>query len=430
MAHILELPKFTKKNELGHTREFLRRLGDPQEAFPVVHVAGSNGKGSVCAFLGSVLLECGLHVGLFTSPHLVDLRERFRIDGEPCGEREFLRAEARVRQAVEGMCRDGLPHPTFFEYVFAVGMVIFAEAGVECGILETGLGGRLDATNIVREPILTVITSISLEHTEILGDTIGQIAAEKAGIIKPHVPLVYDANDPVATEVIARVAEERGAPATGISRKEINILLNDGKGIDFSCDCGYDVSKVRIPFPAEYQAMNGALALASLPYLGERFPIPPEAAQRGFARTRWPGRMEEACPGVYLDGAHNPAGIRAFLESAGHLADGPSVLLFSMVREKDYGEAIRLLCQGGSWERVVLTKIPHNPRALEVGCLRECFAREMGQGCEVLVIEDAREAFSAALSGRKPGQKLFCTGSLYLIGELERMIGGEHDDQF
>ena len=430
VAYILELPKFTKKNESAHTREFLRRLGNPQERFPVIHVAGSNGKGSVCAFFDHVLRESGLHMGLFVSPHLTDIRERFQIDGRLCSRQQFLQAEKEVRQVVEEMCAEGLPHPTFFEYIFAMAMVIFAREGIDCGILETGLGGRLDATNVVRHPLLTVITSISLEHTEILGETIPEIAAEKAGIIKPLVPVVFDANEPLAKQVILQIAEEYGAPVKGISWKNINILLNSGKSIDFSLNCGYDVTEVRIPFPARYQVMNAALVLAGLVYLQEKFSIPREAVLRGLSEVHWPGRMEEIYPDVYLDGAHNVAGIRAFLNAVNGMTTEPSVLLFSMVREKNYEEAIRLLCREGSWEVIILTVIPDNPRAMDMECLQQCFAGEAESNVRILTIEDPREAFFAAMAGRKTGQKMFCAGSLYLIGELKRMIGGDQDDQF
>lgn len=178
------IPKFTKKHSLAHTQHFMELLGNPGNRCKVIHVAGSNGKGSVCCFLYHMLLSEGKTAGLFTSPHLIDVRERFQLNGALCGEDQFLSAYARVKKTAEELERKGLGYPTFFEFIFAMGMVIFEEAGVEYIVLETGLGGRLDATNSVAHPVLCIITSISLEHTEILGDTIAQIAGEKAGIIK------------------------------------------------------------------------------------------------------------------------------------------------------------------------------------------------------------------------------------------------------
>ncbi len=442
--YILNIPKFTKKNEPGHTREFLRRLSDPQERFPVIHVAGSNGKGSVCAFLNSVLMKSGVHVGLFTSPHLVDIRERFQLDGKPCSKEQFLAAERVVHETVERMQKDGLAHPTFFEYIFAIGMVLFSQEKVACAVLETGLGGRLDATNVVRHPLLTIITSISLEHTEILGDTIAAIAGEKAGIIKPGVPVIFDGSEPEASAVIASVAASRHAPMEEILPDNIKILLNDGKNIDFSLESGYDVSKVRIPFPAEYQARNGALALAAANRLKAVLPITDQGIREGFRTARWPGRMEEIAEDVYLDGAHNVSGVKSFLEAVKHVTKEPSVLLFSMVKEKNYSEAIHLLCDEGNWEEIILTKISGNPRALETAELLRCFREESGgamseaapgqifftdkKECRILTIEEPEQAYARALADKKPGQKLFCTGSLYLVGELKKITGGSRDD--
>lgn len=442
--YILNIPKFTKKNEPDHTREFLRRLSDPQERFPVVHVAGSNGKGSVCAFLNSVLMKSGVHVGLFTSPHLVDIRERFLLDGKPCSKEQFLAAEQVVHETVDRMREDGLAHPTFFEYIFAIGMVLFSREEVACAILETGLGGRLDATNVVRHPLLTIITSISLEHTEILGDTIAAIAGEKAGIIKPGVPVIFDGSEPEASAVIAGVAAGQHAPMEEILPDNIKILLNDGKSIDFSLESGYDVNKVRIPFPAEYQTRNGALALAAANRLKAVLPITDQGIREGFRTARWPGRMEEIEADVYLDGAHNVSGVKAFLEAVKHVTKGPSILLFSMVKEKNYSEAIRLLREEGDWDEIILTKISDNQRALETAELLRCFQEEScgamteaapGQlfytdkkECRLLTIEEPEQAYARALADRKPGQKLFCTGSLYLVGELKKITGGSRDD--
>ncbi len=427
VSYFFNIPSFTKKNEPQHTREFMERLGNPQEQFPSVHVAGSNGKGSVCAFLSSILRESGLRTGMFASPHLTDIRERFLINGQPCTREQFLEAEQFVRRTVVRMQKEGMPHPTFFEYLFGVGMVLFWKEGVECAVLETGLGGRLDATNVVRHPILTILTSISLEHTEILGNTIEQIAAEKAGIIKKGVPVLFDGNEPLAEPVIRNAVGKNQAPVTKVSWEDIKILLNDGKNIDFSMDCGYDVTNIRIPFPAKYQAMNAALALAAVPFLRRKFEISNEAVLQGFRKASWPGRMEETEPEVYMDGAHNVSGIRGFLEAVDSLAKCPSILLFSMVQEKDYEEASRLLCQKDRWERIILTKISGNARALDPECLKSCMLRELsraGKHIPVLVIECPREAYREAMEQKKPGQKLFCAGSLYLIGELKNIAAG------
>ncbi len=458
---ILEIPKFTSKNTLDHTREFLSRLGNPQKRFKVIHVAGSNGKGSVCAFLASVLQQAGKKTGLFTSPHLVNMEERFQINGRPCNRQEFVQAAEKAAAAAAGMVQDGLPHPTFFEYVFAVGMVIFAAQQVEYAVLETGMGGRLDATNITEDPLITVITSISLEHTEILGDTLEKIAAEKAGILKPYVPVAYDASVPETAAVIEEKADALHCRKYPVRAEKIKILLNTGKKIDFSYDSGYDVTELSIPFGAPYQAGNAALALTALEYLRETEGISEQAVRAGMAGVSWKGRMQEVQRDVYFDGAHNLSGIERFLEAVRQITEESAVLLFSMVKEKDYIHAAQLLLTEGSWEEIVITTVPGTRGAAcrELGDAFRQFAgdsrdvsdtedrrervvsspvpsAEGGQNhyvkrtgnVKITEIEDRKRAFAHALEARKPGQKLFCAGSLYLIGELEQITGGMQND--
>lgn len=425
---ILEIPRFTAKNKLEHTEMLFHRLGNPQEKFKVIHVAGSNGKGSVCAFVDSVFRASGKRTGLFTSPHLVNIEERCAVDGKPCAREDFVWAAERVRHVSESMVAQGLPHPTFFEYIFAVGMVIFEKCQVEYAVLETGLGGRLDATNIVKHPILTVITSISLEHTEILGDTVAEIAKEKAGILKPGIPIVYDASLPEAVRVIEDCALRQRCPVYPVYSDKVKILLITGKKIAFSYNSGYHgtVTKFEIPFGAPYQARNAAVALQAVRCLAEDEGISEEAMQQGFAEVHWKGRMQQVCPEVYFDGAHNTDGIGKFLEAAGQITAGPGILLFSMVREKDYVCAAELLLHRGNWEEIIITSVP-GERGRDCRTLAEAFenlADKSHQIVKITVIENIEEAYARALLSKKPGQVLFCAGSLYLIGALEQIAGG------
>ena len=231
-AYINSVPKFTSKNKPENTMELIRRLGHPERSMKVIHVAGTNGKGSVCAFLSSMLTEGGKRTGLFTSPHLVKINERFQINNEPVSDEIFLNAYERVMKLVEEMQKDGFYHPAYFELLFAIGMVIFEEAQVEYLILETGLGGRLDATNIVEKPVVTVITSISLDHTEILGDTIEEIAGEKAGIIKQNIPIVYDGREKRAEKVILQKAKEQNAKAVPLDEEKLSIQGSTDHSVD------------------------------------------------------------------------------------------------------------------------------------------------------------------------------------------------------
>ena len=430
------IPKFTKKNPLAHTEQFMERLGNPQDSLKVIHVAGSNGKGSVCSFLFSILRECGRSVGMFTSPHLVDIRERFVIDGEMVSEEVFLNAYDDVLGLANQMRDEGESFPTFFEFLFAMGMLIFQRSGVEYAVLETGMGGRLDATNVVKKPLVCVITSVSLEHTEYLGDTIEKVAFEKAGIIKPGVPIVYDGNDKAVAQVIKNRADELGSESYEITENMCKFHETVGGGIDFSLASIYDKeTDFHLSFSAPYQVMNAALAVTAFYRIAESAGwqaggIKSDEAvtldqliKAGLAKAFWPGRMQQVREDVWLDGAHNPDGIRAFLAAAKALCkedhDKP-LLLFSMVRDKDYHQAIREILGQMEWEEICVTGIP-SERGLTVEEL-EAALNEEQDDTPFSGVRDYREAFRQMLGKKNDGQKLFVTGSLYFIGALLKEI--------
>ena len=235
VAYINDTPRFTTKNTLENTRMVLERLGHPERQMKLIHVAGSNGKGSVCAYLSSILTTAGRRTGLFTSPHLVDINERFQLNQEPVTDALFLEAFEKVMNTVHMLlkeCPDRFSHPTFFELLFLMGMCIFEKCRMEYVVLETGLGGRFDATNVIEKPLVSVITSISLEHTEYLGDTYELIAGEKAGIIKEGCPVVYDGTRADVEGVILAKAEEMHAKAYAIRPDMYKILMNTrGRGL-------------------------------------------------------------------------------------------------------------------------------------------------------------------------------------------------------
>ena len=445
---IYEIPKFTTKNSLDHTRQLMGLLGDPGRGRRVIHVAGSNGKGSVCCFLYSMLLAAGKSAALFTSPHLTDIRERFQVNGELVSEQVFFEAFGEVKDASAKLVQKTGRHPTFFEFLFAMGMVIYEKADVEYIVLETGLGGRLDATNSFSSPLLTLITSISLEHTEYLGDTIREIAGEKAGILKPGVPVFFDAGDPEAEAVIRARAAKFGCPCTGVlsetaaagrkisgmaenrrehtlsgsagaDRKMFQICEITGNHIDFSLFSAYDKrTEWSIPFSAPYQAQNAALAVAAMQSLGL---MEDAVIQKGLLASRWPGRMQEVRPGIYLDGAHNPAGISAFLDAVKQIVREdpyPPLLLFSMVKGKDIETSAAMLTGEIPWEAIAVSRIPDD-RGMAPGEILEIFQED---GRPASGYEDCREALRAMCGRRKPGQKLFCTGSLYFIGALMELL--------
>ena len=421
VAYIEETPKFTKKNSLDHTRECLRRLGNPEKKFKVIHVAGTNGKGSTCAFLTSILREAGYSCGLFTSPHLVRINERFQINEINIDDDTFLAAFEKVKALADELVAEGSYHPTYFEMLFLMGMVIFADAGVDYVTLETGLGGRLDATTAVEDPVACVITSISLDHMQYLGDTVSKIAGEKAGIIVPNVPVIYDVNDPDAAKVIEKRAKELGSPAYKVVQSDARVLGNNKDGIDFSLkDEYYGDTSFHIPFIAWYQVMNASLSLTTMEVLRNVIPVTMEQMQEGIKNTRWQGRMETILPGVIVDGAHNEDGVRRFVETAERFQDEyPLTLLFSAVNDKDYQDMIHTICQKIKFRKVVTTEVG-GYREVPSAELAEIFQKE---GCKDVANSDSiQEAFYMAIEAKGEDGMLFCVGSLYLVGEIKALL--------
>lgn len=419
-AYIEETPKFTKKNTPENTKAILRHLGNPQDRMKILHVAGTNGKGSVCSFLASMLHAAGKHTGLFISPHLVDVNERFVIDEVQVDNGKFLEAFRIVMGCVEQMRKEGYAHPTYFELLFLIGMVLFDKARVEYLVLETGLGGRLDATNSVARPLVTVITSISLDHTEYLGDTVAAIAGEKAGIIKEGVPVIYDGDCKEAAEVISSRAGELQSPAFEIRKEMYKISSMTNKRIDFSINCGYyDYIELSISSVAEYQAKNAALAVTALKTIDEKHEFTDQIIKQGIAEMRWQGRMETVLPQVIIDGAHNEAGVEEFVKTAKRLeADYPVTVLFAAVGDKDYRHMIETICRELRIERVIVTEVG-GYRSVPVKEPSELF--EQYGSAKVWACPDVEEAFSMALE-KKGNGILFCVGSLYLVGSIKSIL--------
>ena len=417
VEYILNVPKFTTKNKPEHTVELLKRLGHPECGMKVIHVAGTNGKGSVCAFLSEMLTLAGKKTALFTSPHLVRINERFQINNVPISDELFLESYQKVQAAIDGMVKDGLPHATYFELLYAVAMVAFQKEKAEYVVLETGLGGRLDATNTIEHPIATVITSISLDHTEILGDTIEKIAGEKAGIIKEGVPVIYDGRNEEAEKVIKKRAKELHAPAFVLKEEMYEILGNTDKSIDFCLNCGYyEHAKVTAPYLAPYQVVNSSLALLAMDVIDPKQEISQDLRIRAIKETKWQGRMETVLPGVIVDGAHNADGIAQFVKTVQSVQERYRiVLLFSAVVEKNYEEMIRILCQEKSVSEYVITLI-EDKRAAQTEELKQILQKYTDK--PVVVKEELHQALTYLFS-RKAGKAVYCLGSLYLTGMIK-----------
>ena len=454
----------------------------PQEE-KIVHVAGTNGKGSVCSFLDAILREAGTRTARFTSPHLVRVTERFSFDGQEVDDTLFLEAFEAVKASYVHFEQEGLGHPTYFEYLFLMFMWMVRRKKPEYVILETGLGGRLDATNCIEHPALTIITSISLDHMEYLGDTVTQIAGEKAGILKPGVSVVYDDTDAAASAVIRARAAKLHCPAYPISPAMYTDLRREHGGMSLSMDeklSGFDfsetipqaekerVEKIQhlfIPFEAEYQAVNACIAYRAARLLA----MDGDTAAAGIRKAVWRGRMEEIRDGVYLDGAHNEGGIRAFAEAAAEIAErrreasgkqGRVFLLFAAVSDKNYESMLETLLRKLRPDRLVLTHL-YTSRALPLEMMEkaarrvaDCMGKENKNSahlekkeagertdrggneraeerensrrglyqCEIQSIPDVQTAYQTLIREKRPEDTCFCVGSLYLIGELEALI--------
>ena len=408
------------KHPPEHTRELLSRLGNPQEGIKIIHVAGTNGKGSVCAYLNAMLLAGGKKTGLFTSPHLVRINERFQINGEDVSDEQFLDAFLKVEKAAKEYEAEGEGHPSYFETLFLMGMLIFKEAGVEYLVMETGLGGRLDATNVVEKPLACIITSISRDHTEYLGDTLEAIAGEKAGIIKAGVPVIYDASQPGPASVIAAKAKEMGSPAWPMEPSFYEMKTQSREGITFTFAYpGGEKAELVIPYVAKYQMMNASLAFYTMHILQDVHDIPKNVLAEGLSKIKWPCRMEMAAPGVIIDGAHNEDGIAQFVSTAGYFAkENEITILFTAVADKHYHEMIGEICEGIHPSHVVATQIDGS-RVVPAEVLAEDFRKA---GCtDVCAEPEIGAAYEKALS-KKGGGMLFCVGSLYLAGELKAYL--------
>lgn len=418
--YIETIPKFTVKHPPEHTRELLSRLGNPQEGIKIIHVAGTNGKGSVCAYLNAMLLAGGKKTGLFTSPHLVRINERFQINGEDVSDEQFLDAFLKVEKAAKEYEAEGEGHPSYFETLFLMGMLIFKEAGVEYLVMETGLGGRLDATNVVEKPLACIITSISRDHTEYLGDTLEAIAGEKAGIIKAGIPVIYDASQPGPASVIAAKAKEMGSPAWPMEPSFYEMKTQSREGITFTFAYpGGEKAELAIPYVAKYQMMNASLAFYTMHILQDVHDIPKNVLAEGLSKIKWPCRMEMAAPGVIIDGAHNEDGIAQFVSTAGYFAkENEITILFTAVADKHYHEMIGEICEGIHPSHVVATQIDGS-RVVPAEVLAEDFRKA---GCtDVCAEPEIGAAYEKAL-GKKGSGMLFCVGSLYLAGELKAYL--------
>jgi dihydrofolate synthase/folylpolyglutamate synthase len=408
------------KFNLENITILLERLGRPDRAYPCVHIAGTNGKGSTAAFLEKILREAGFRTGLNTSPHLERINERIRISGKEIADERFAEVFTRIHLVIEELLAEGKlrAHPTYFECVTALAFEAFARERVDFAVIEVGLGGRLDATNVVT-PIVSIITRIDFDHENYLGHSLREIAREKAGILKAQVPAVFALQPREARQVLLERAAELRCPMveTGETYRLEGEEIKDGcawaTAVEIASGTRYSLKP---GLPGRFQLQNALNAVAAARVLqGRNYRVSDEQIVTGIRTTKWPGRLErlQTQPDVYLDGAHNPGAARELARFLGENFTGRKVyLIFGAMRDKAVDEVTGMLFSHA--HEVIFTQ-PGTPRAVSARQLAEMAS---DHAKKFVVIEDAQQALESALAKAGPDDVILITGSLYLVGEL------------
>ena len=431
---IESIPLFTEKHSVEQTRDFLEHLGSPDKKMKIIHVAGTNGKGSVCNYLSEILRQAGFSVGMFTSPHLIRINERFALNGKSIEDNIFCEIFGDLLLKIRDYHPDRYV-PTYFEFLFFMAMLLYEKYPVDYLVLETGLGGRLDATNSIHEPILSVITEIGLDHMQYLGNTISEIAAEKAGIIKENVPVVFINKREQSTEVIEKRAEQLGSKIYAVEPgfvRDAEIAPDDAGNIciDFSYESQYDkYCGLRVQTVAKFQLENAAIAIMCARALNDMgIGIADEDISFGLKKAKWGGRMELILPGIYVDGAHNVDGMEAFLESVCNVpCNGKRHLLFGAVADKQYHLMIRQILKSGLFDHVSVSVLDTG-RSVSESQLKSAIQSETDNLGEETNIRfsyytSVRDALMDIITDRKSEDVVFVAGSLYLVGQVRESLG-------
>jgi dihydrofolate synthase/folylpolyglutamate synthase len=412
LDYLYSLQRFGMIFGLSSIQTIARLLGNPQEDLRVIHIAGTNGKGSTAAMVASIFQEGGYRVGLYTSPHMISFTERIQINGQMIAESQVAALTTWIRKEIE---QAGVPQQfTFFDFTTAMAFLYFAESGVDLAIIEVGLGGRLDSTNIV-EPLVTVITNISLEHRDFLGDTLGEIAREKGGIIKQGVPLVTGVGQEEAFQELERICREKEAPLYRAGR---DFLTETEKaGLFRFRGRRWSLSGLKVNLRGTYQIDNAALALETVESIEELgFPMTAESVHRGLEGVNWPGRLEvvRKRPWVVLDGAHNPAAARALHDAlCQEFLYDRCYLLLGIMKDKEVEPIVSILAPLS--HEAVLCK-PRQDRAAPPERLLKALEAVGGRG---RIIPDVTEGLDALLSMAGPDDLICVTGSFFTIGEAK-----------
>lgn len=411
LEYVYSLESFGIKLGLERIRFLLKKLGNPEKKMKIIHVAGTNGKGSVCAILGSVLKQ-KYRVGVYTSPNLVDIRERITVNGRMISKKDFSRIMTRIKKIDVPSC---FGHPTFFETLTALSLKYFYEKKVEYGVVETGLGGRLDATNIVK-PIISVITNVSMEHENILGKNIKKIANEKAGIIKKGVSVVTSAKNKKVLEVIKRICREKGCRLINAAENiKIRKLSHNLDGQLFNLQTSKNkYFNLRIPLLGKHQLVNAATALSVIELLNK---FSENDVKKGFSSTKWPGRLEiiNKNPLIVLDGAHNPDGMKklkfAVME---YFSYDKLIPVLGILSDKDIKKMVKTISTLS--DRIIITK-PDSVRAADPEIIKNEMKKYIRN---ISVKENVSHALDYAKSIAKKNDMILVTGSLYTVGNLKK----------
>lgn len=423
IEYLYGLQRYGVKFGLSNSLALMEALGHPHRKFKNVHITGTNGKGSTAAFIEAVLRKAGCRTGLYTSPHLVNFTERIRIDNVPVSEDRVVGLADRVRKAADMVAKqwNGVFSPTFFEVTTAMAFLCFAEEGVDIAVVEVGMGGRLDATNVIT-PLVSVITNIGMDHAEFLGDTLDKIAHEKAGIIKLAVPLVTGGAPPEALDVIEKTASERAAPVYRLNRDfgPHNVRHRRPHSFEYHGICK-NLFSVRVGMMGMHQIDNACLSLAAIECLGRAgLDIDDSAVLEGMASCRWEGRLELVSeqPDIILDGAHNPHAAQALAAALKEMKPDYEriVLVIGILSDKDCNGILSELAPLS--EHIIATQ-PEYSRALNHSVLASAVEKYHGS---VEAFGKLSEAIDAARTAAGERGLVLITGSLYLVGEARALL--------
>lgn len=410
------------KMELGldATRQLMALFGNPQDKLPTIHIAGTNGKGSTAMMIATILEEAGYKVGLFTSPALVDFNERIRINREPISDQQLMWAAKEVREKTAEIDI----HFTEFELFSAMGWLVFAEEQCDIIILEVGLGGRLDATNIVQKPLLTVITKIALDHQQYLGDTIYEIAGEKAGIIKPEIPVIMYPQVDEAKKAIFEKAKAANSPVSEIDEARLEFELSNTRSQAF----GYKGEQYELQVLEAHQIMNACLAIESMQQLRKiaGWKVSDEAIKSGLAKTVWPARFEwiHENPDIIIDGSHNVDGIIQLRDNMlRYFPDRPRIAVIGMLKDKDFHQVLSEILP--IFDKII-TVAPNTPRALEPEDLAKEIAQfQIQDEDSIIAVSDYQKAFEISMEWAKEydNNPVICIfGSFYYVGYMRQIV--------